>query len=104
MRSGSSAACATNGTSARTRAKAKRFMCAPLLRAAHIWEPRPDKESLSGGRRQGMVAHHANLIAVRIAHVSAVKLRMMGLAYSGRAFVGRPRRNGCRVEGINRHA
>src|SRR4051794_40513313 len=104
MRSGSSAPCATNGTSARTKAKAKRFMCAPLLRAAHIWEPRPDKGSLGGGSGCSLVAHHANLVAVRIAHVSAVIIRMIVLAYPRRPLVSRAGRKRCRMESVDRRA
>src|SRR4051794_28596987 len=104
MRSGSSAACAANGTSARTRAKAKRVMGAPLLRAAHIWEPESEKESLCGGRGSRAVAHNANLVAVRIAHVSAVIIRMIMLAYPRRALIGGAGRQRCSMESIDRSA
>src|ERR1043165_9600181 len=90
MRSGSSAASAANGTSATTRAKTNRFISAPPAAAAHIWEQRSASGrglfGCDGDRR--VVTHDAQLVAVEIAHVSAVVIRVIVRADAGRAFVG----------------
>src|SRR5205809_872930 len=53
------------------------------------------------GRRGGMVAHHTDLVAVRVAHVSAVVVRMVVLADARWTLVGRARRKGCHMESID---
>src|SRR5205085_10373052 len=59
---------------------------------------------LCGGRCGRVVAHHTDLVAIRVTYVSAVVVRMIVLADARRPLVGRARRQRCRVEGIDRGA
>src|SRR5215213_434149 len=92
MRSGSSAARAEGASGIKTRARArtaKRCIVRPSCGRRTYGNGRGPAKGLFGGRRCGLMAHDAELVAVEVAHIGPVVVRVVVLADARRTFVAR---------------